>query len=112
MGQGYDNFSQKILPSFNTMAIFSTTDFSYHGHPNPLTCPLNRSRKSLALYYYTNGRPAHEVNGGIEEHGTLFRSRAGIIGDVTPEDSISIKSIIKDLVPPVIIKTIKKIRRQ
>lgn len=103
---------KKILPIFNRMAIFSTTDFSYHGHPNPLTCPLNRSRKSLALYYYTNGRPAHKVNAGIEEHGTLFRSRAGIIGDVKPEVSISIKSIIKDLLPPVIIKVIKKISRQ
>jgi hypothetical protein len=43
------------------MVIFSTTDFSYHGHPEPLNCPDNRSRRSLALYYYTNGRPASEV---------------------------------------------------
>ena len=46
---------QKILPSFNKMVIFSTTDFSNHGHPDPLTCPDNISRKSLALYYFSSG---------------------------------------------------------
>jgi len=40
---------KKILPSFNTMAIFSTTDFSNHGHPDPLNCPKDISRKSIAL---------------------------------------------------------------
>lgn len=48
---------ERILPLFNRMAIFSTTDFSYHGHPDALNCPEDRSRKSLALYYYSNGRP-------------------------------------------------------
>jgi len=52
---------RKLLPVINRMVIFSTTDFSYHGHPEPLSCPDNRSRRSLALYYYTNGRPASEV---------------------------------------------------
>ena len=39
---------KKILPLFNRCAIFSTTDFSYHGHPTPLACPPDRSRKSMA----------------------------------------------------------------
>ncbi len=63
---------QRILPIFNRVVIFSTTDFTYHGHPNPLTCPADRTRKSLALYYYTHGRPASEVN---EKHNTLFKAR-------------------------------------
>lgn len=63
---------KKILPIFNRCVIFSTTDFSYHGHPEPLTCPEGWSRKSLALYYYTNGRPASEVSG---THSTLFQER-------------------------------------
>jgi Rps23 Pro-64 3,4-dihydroxylase Tpa1-like proline 4-hydroxylase len=102
---------KKILPVFNTIAIFSTTDFSYHGHPNPLTCPPDRSRKSLALYYYSNGRPSDEINQGHEEHGTLFKGRAGMEKDIQTEDSLTIKSMIKDLIPPVIVKTIKKIMR-
>lgn len=43
----------KILPIYNRMAIFSTTADSFHGHPNPLNCPEDRNRISLALYYYT-----------------------------------------------------------
>ncbi len=61
---------QRVLPVFNRAVVFSTTDFSYHGHPVPLTCPEDRARKSLALYYYTNGRPADEVSA---EHNTLYR---------------------------------------
>jgi 2OG-Fe(II) oxygenase superfamily len=64
--------AQRVLPVFNRMVVFATTDFSFHGHPEPLTCPPDRARRSLALYYYTNGRPAEEVTSG---HTTLFKSR-------------------------------------
>ncbi|MGH3141878.1 MAG: 2OG-Fe(II) oxygenase, partial [Gaiellales bacterium] len=65
---------RRILPIFNRCVIFSTTDFSYHGHPEPLTCPDDMTRKSLALYYYSNGRPAEELS---DAHSTLFKSRPG-----------------------------------
>ena len=29
---------QKIIPEFNRMVIFSTTDFSYHGNPDKVSC--------------------------------------------------------------------------
>jgi hypothetical protein len=70
-----DTCERKVLPVFNTMVIFSTTDFSYHGHPNPLTCPEDMSRKSLALYYYSDGRPASEINPDLHTHGTVFQAR-------------------------------------
>jgi len=63
----------RVLPLFNRMVLFNTTDFSYHGHPDPLQCPEGVTRKSLALYYYTNGRPAEEISG--RQHSTLFRAR-------------------------------------
>jgi hypothetical protein len=66
---------RKVLPIFNRMAIFTTTDDSFHGHPDPLTCPPDRSRRSLALYYYTVGRPANEVR-GQGRHTTQFQYRA------------------------------------
>jgi len=53
---------QKIFPLFNRMVIFSTTDYSFHGHPQPLNCPQHIIRKSIALYYYTNGRPKEEIS--------------------------------------------------
>ena len=67
---------KRALPLFNRLVVFSTTDFSYHGHPDPLTCPAGRSRKSLALYYYTNGRPPEEAE--PEFHSTLFQQRLGV----------------------------------
>lgn len=61
---------QRILPVFNRTVVFNTTDFSYHGHPAPLTCPEGRSRKSVSFYYYTNGRPDEEQSA---PHDTIFQ---------------------------------------
>ena len=43
----------KYPPLFNHVLIFNTDAKSFHGFPEPLSCPLDASRKSLALYYYT-----------------------------------------------------------
>ncbi len=61
---------RSILPAFNRTVIFSTTDFSNHGHPKPLRCPASTTRKSISLYYYSNGRPEEEKS---RPHDTLFR---------------------------------------
>ena len=42
-----------IAPLANRLVVFQTTDDSFHGHPDPLTCPEGRSRRSMAWYYYT-----------------------------------------------------------
>lgn len=56
------------------MVVFSTTDFSYHGYPDPLQCPPSRTRNSIALYYYTKERPAGETQFGNSAL-TNFRQR-------------------------------------
>tara|TARA_B100001059_G_C17762049_1_gene543436 strand:- start:255 stop:1073 length:819 start_codon:yes stop_codon:yes gene_type:complete len=73
----------KISPNFNKLVIFNTTDYSFHGHPNPLACPEDVTRKSLALYYYTNGRPSNEINPALGESGqtTLYQKREGFEDD-------------------------------
>ena len=73
----------KILPIFNRMACFTTSDFSFHGHPDPLTCPEWRSRQSLALYYYTVTRPAHEIS---EAHSTIYKARPQDPQDIEIEE--------------------------
>jgi hypothetical protein len=50
----------EIAPLGNRMAIFTTSDHSFHGHPEPLTCPKMIYRKSIALYYYTLPRISRE----------------------------------------------------
>src|SRR5271155_4839619 len=79
---------QKILPLFNRCAIFSTTSTSYHGHPDPLSCPPDRTRKSIATYYYSNGRPEEEVR---DVHSTLFVERPGEVH----EGSLILKTIVR-----------------
>jgi hypothetical protein len=59
---------KSIVPIFNRVVIFDTSNYSYHGHPHPLMCPPDRSRKSIALYYYTALKP----EGEIDPHTTLF----------------------------------------
>ena len=113
---------KKIPPIFNNVAIFSTTSNSYHGHPNKLTCPPNRSRKSIALYYYTNGRPESEKKKFLENHSTIFRARDEDKNKAEIEEYINLKlkkenknffflklvRVIQLLLPPIFIKLIKK----
>jgi Rps23 Pro-64 3,4-dihydroxylase Tpa1-like proline 4-hydroxylase len=54
----------EIAPIINRLVVFNTTDFSYHGHPEPLNCPEQRTRNSIALYYYSSSRPEHEIRRG------------------------------------------------
>jgi len=65
---------QRILPLFNRTVLFLTDDYSFHGHPEPLNCPPDRVRKSIAMYYYTNGRPESERHAS-GSHGTLFQAQ-------------------------------------
>lgn len=91
---------KKILPIFNRCVIFNTTDYSYHGHPEPLTCPEGQTRKSLALYYYSSGRPAEELS---NTHSTLFQSRPGEKLIQENPSGTRVKTVLKKLFPPILI---------
>ncbi|MDJ0839554.1 MAG: 2OG-Fe(II) oxygenase [Acidobacteriota bacterium] len=97
---------QRILPIFNRCVIFTTTSDSYHGHPEPLTCPEDRTRKSLALYYYTAGRPETEQN---EPHTTIFKQRPGE-GFRESNEGLTVKTVAKKLLPPIILDGIRAVR--
>lgn len=93
----------KVLPLFNRVMIFGTTDFTYHGHPDPLQCPEGTTRKSLALYYFTNGRPAEELSGG---HSTLFRARHR--DEFKPSPRQRLRHLARDLLPPILARRLQK----
>ena len=90
------NCIKKIPPLFNRMVVFSTTDFSNHGHPDPLTCPQNISRKSLALYYFSSGRPQEEVMNKNMKNKTFFKSRSGLRNDAN-ENKEHVKNFLRNL---------------
>jgi hypothetical protein len=64
--------AQRIAPVAKRCVIFSTSPTSFHGVPTPLACPEGLTRKSLVLYYYTNGRPEWEV---FADNDTNFQKR-------------------------------------
>jgi hypothetical protein len=61
---------RKIGPFLNRCVIFSTDPTSFHGHPDPMTCPPDVTRKSLALYYFTQDDAAMV-------RSTEYRARPG-----------------------------------
>lgn len=42
-----------VTPNIGNVVIFTCSDISFHGLPDPLTCPPDRFRRSLAFYYFT-----------------------------------------------------------
>lgn len=53
----------RYSPVRNRLLVFSTHDFAYHGHSLPLQAPLHRTRRSIALYFYSPvRRPDHQVD--------------------------------------------------
>lgn len=56
-----------ITPKAGRAVIFNTTSDSWHGHPYPLTCPEGVTRRSLALYYYSENEPKPE-----KTHSTIY----------------------------------------
>lgn len=75
------NKVSSVLPIFNRAVIFNTDEDSFHGHPDPLTAPEGRSRKSIALYYYT---AAEIKNDSGQSRHTLYVAR--------PYDSLEVKA--------------------
>jgi Rps23 Pro-64 3,4-dihydroxylase Tpa1-like proline 4-hydroxylase len=55
--KGAERPAARVAPAFNRAVIFDTSNSSYHGHPHPLACPEDQSRKSVALYYYSVDYP-------------------------------------------------------
>jgi Rps23 Pro-64 3,4-dihydroxylase Tpa1-like proline 4-hydroxylase len=84
----------KVAPIFNRVVIFTTSRYAYHGHPEPLKCPPNMSRKSLALYYYTIGDASDDRTDA--RHSTLFQRRPG------DRPQFNAKELARDVTPPII----------
>lgn len=53
---------KRIAPLFNRVVIFYTGKHSFHGHPQPITCPDGMRRNSLALYYYTTKKEQSDLD--------------------------------------------------
>ncbi len=97
---------QRIVPLANRCVIFSTTEDSLHGHPEPVACPAGRTRRSLALYYYTNGRPAAEIS---SSRTTAFKPRPGEAWRRAPSARPGLAS---RLAPPILADAARRTRER
>lgn len=83
-----------VQPIIGRAVVFSTNLDSFHGHPDPLTCPPDRDRRSIATYYYT-ALPGHA---SVPSRTTTFQRRPGT-GDRT-DWRVRTEHLIQDWVPP------------
>lgn len=63
-----------VTPLFNRCVIFETTEHSWHGFSR-IDLPENKrdlARRSVALYFYTEDRPAEEL---ADTHSTIYVDR-------------------------------------
>jgi hypothetical protein len=85
----------RVKPVFGRAVIFNTALDSFHGHPDPLACPVDRSRRSLATYYYTAAEQGIAL---LPKRTTNFRSRPG---SSDPRDwQIRRYHFVNDWIPP------------
>jgi Rps23 Pro-64 3,4-dihydroxylase Tpa1-like proline 4-hydroxylase len=68
--------AERVSPVFGRAVIFSTALDSFHGHPDPLNCPPERSRRSIATYYYTAAEDGVAL---LPKRTTNFQPRPGSI---------------------------------
>jgi Rps23 Pro-64 3,4-dihydroxylase Tpa1-like proline 4-hydroxylase len=86
-----DKIIKKVIPKFNRAVIFATTRTSWHG-VEEIKCPEGVTRKSIALYYYTKGRPQKEL---YEDSSVIWFG----------------KSRLKKIIYPLLNFTIRKLKR-
>lgn len=86
--------AKSILPVMGRAVVFSTTLQSFHGQPDPVSCPPDRSRRSIATYYYT-ALPAETE---IVKRTTTFQTRPQ--SEDRTDWAIRYHHFVSDWVPP------------
>jgi hypothetical protein len=86
-----------IQPEFGTSVVLVNGPTSYHGHPQPMTAPDGRTRRSVACYYYQNRHAAVERQKRIS---SIF---------LVVQRSRRLRRAARRWLPPVLFDAIKKL---
>ncbi|HEU0099311.1 MAG TPA: 2OG-Fe(II) oxygenase [Allosphingosinicella sp.] len=89
-----------VRPEMGRAVVFSTELDSFHGHPDPLRCPPDRSRRSIATYYYT---AIEEGLASVGRRTTNFQARPGTSD--RPDWATRKSHFITDWVPPALLRS-------
>jgi len=95
-----------VAPVLGRAVVFSTTLDSYHGQPNPLACPPDRDRRSIATYYYTAFAEGLDA---VPQRTTNFRSRPGTTDK--KDRQVALNHLINDWVPLRLQRYARKLNR-
>jgi Rps23 Pro-64 3,4-dihydroxylase Tpa1-like proline 4-hydroxylase len=82
-----------VLPVMARAVVFNTTLQSFHGQPDPVGCPPDRSRRSIATYYYT----ALPDSKAMPNRTTTFQPRPG--SGETRDWKVGYGHFVEDWVP-------------
>lgn len=83
-----------IPPTMGKAVLFNTTLQSFHGQPDPVRCPENRSRRSIATYYYT----AFPGERKVPKRTTTFQTRPQ--SSDSTDWRVRYRHFVEDWVPP------------
>lgn len=97
----------EVAPLMGRAVVFTTTLDSFHGHPEPLNCPPERSRRSMALYYYSASKEGIEM---LPQRTTTFQVRRN--SDDKTDWVIRRAHLLDDWMPPAIRRLIRKARKK
>ena len=93
----------KVLPEIGNAVVFNTDEDSFHGHPDPLGCPPDVYRRSIALYYYTAVENLNE----LRQRTTDFRARPGS-KDQRTSMRLRAKELLRDCTPPILARRLRR----
>jgi hypothetical protein len=85
-----------VAPVFNRSLVFPTTQTALHGFPTPITCPDNRSRKSISIFYWT-------ANPDAVKQGAHINFMPGL-------KSTKAKALLRSCVPPIVYRELHHAR--
>lgn len=96
----------KVQPVIGRAVVFNTALDSFHGQPDPVRCPPDRSRRSIATYYYT--APVEGV-ALLPRRTTVFRNRPK--SDDKPDRRVQFNHVLRDWVPPKLYRYAARLNR-
>jgi 2OG-Fe(II) oxygenase superfamily len=88
-----------VLPVFGRTILFAHTDKSLHGHPGGLNPPPGVTRRSVAAYYYSNGRDDDGAKASYDSH-------------FAPQGAPSLlKTAVRSVTPPILYSIAGKLKK-
>ncbi|UDF05055.1 2OG-Fe(II) oxygenase [Asticcacaulis sp. AND118] len=99
---------QEVVPVMGRTIFLFQTRRSLHGHPNPVTAPDGRTRRSAAAYFYSNGIKDGDETMSLKTEFFNGESRSFR----TENERFRSQQRVRQFVPPIVFELVRQFRRQ